>query len=130
MKYRHILLIDDDEDDQEIFTTALEEVSKSITLTALGNAPEALRKLLTGAPLPDLIFLDLNMPLMNGEQFLAEIKRNVQLQSIPVIILSTSSNLATVELTKKLGAIDFVTKPDRFDELTRILKTVLLTSND
>jgi CheY-like chemotaxis protein len=125
MKYRHILLIDDDEDDQEIFSTALEEVSKSITLTARDNAPEALKKLLTGDELPDLIFLDLNMPLMNGEQFLAEIKRNIQLRNIPVIILSTSSNLATVELTKQLGAIDFITKPDRFDELIRILKKVL-----
>jgi CheY-like chemotaxis protein len=125
MAYKNLLLIDDDEDDQEIFLTALEKVNQSIHCIALDSAVEAMQKLENGQINPDLIFLDLNMPIMNGQQFLVEIKKEESLKNIPVIILSTSSHKATIELTKELGAIDFFSKPDKFEDYISLLSSVI-----
>ena len=125
MRYNNILLIEDDEDDQEIFQAALDKVEGSIQCTALDNAREALHLLHNKEIEPDLIFLDLNMPVMNGQQFLTEIKKDNTLKKIPVIILSTSSHKATIEMTKELGAKDFVSKPDKFEDLITTLRSIL-----
>ncbi len=125
MAYEKILLIDDDEDDQEIFLTALERVSDTVTCTAIGNARNALQQLEEKKLLADIIFLDLNMPVMNGQQFLSAIKKNSQLDQIPVIIFSTTSHPDTITLVKEMGADDFITKPDKFDELVGMLKSFI-----
>jgi CheY-like chemotaxis protein len=125
MQYKKILLIDDDEDDQEIFLTAVTEVSEKTECLAISDATEALEKLSSESISPDVIFLDLNMPVMNGQQFLIEIKKRDRLKDIPVIVFSTSSHKATIELMKDLGAADFITKPDKYDELVKILSSRL-----
>lgn len=126
MRYRNILLIDDDDEDQEIFLAAVEEVSNLVRCVAFSGATEALIKLIAKDLNPDVIFLDLNMPIMNGQQFLIEIKKNTELKNIPVIIFSTSSHFTTIQLTKKLGASDFITKPAKYDELIKILAAFIL----
>ena len=125
MLRQHILLIDDDEDDHEIFITATQEISAEINCSSLFNALEALEKLQTRQLMPDLIFLDLNMPVMSGQQFLSAIKSDENLKSIPVVIFSTSSELKTVERLKKMGASDFITKPGLYNELVTILRPIL-----
>src|SRR5688572_5159493 len=126
MLYQNILLIDDDEDDQEIFISALENAADSVKCTALDNAILALEKLRKNEIDTDIIFLDLNMPLMNGQEFLAQIKKQQNLRDIPVIVLSTSANQTTIQQAKKLGASDFITKPHSFDDLVQILRKVLV----
>jgi CheY-like chemotaxis protein len=121
MAYKNILLVDDDMDDQEIFLTAVSQLSDMVDCTALSDATDALHKLGTGDIEPDVIFLDLNMPVMNGQQFLTAIKKNTTLSAIPVIIFSTSSDPATIALTRQLGASDFITKPSTFDALVAAL---------
>jgi CheY-like chemotaxis protein len=74
---------------------------------------------------PDIIFLDLNMPRMNGLEFLKAIKTHRSYKRIPVIIYTTSSNPEDIRKTKDLGATDFVTKPSDFDELYQKLITIL-----
>ena len=125
MNYRNILLIDDDGDDHEIFMAALAKVSPVVVCTGYTDASKALHELEQGHISTDVIFLDLNMPIMNGQQFLHEIKKRLNLKDIPVVIFSTSSHPATIQLTKDLGAMDFITKPDKFDALIRILKSFL-----
>lgn len=125
MPYQQILLIDDDEDDQEIFVSALKKANVSAECTTFYDAREALDKLVARELSADLIFLDLNMPQMNGEQFLKELKKDQKLISIPVIVLSTSSHSGTIALTKDLGAKEFITKPDRFEDLIHILQSLL-----
>jgi len=66
------------------------------------------------------------MPVMNGQQFLKEIKEKKSLKHIPVIMFSTSYHQSTIDLTKQMGAHDFVTKPGTIDELVKILKPILL----
>ena len=125
MSYKHILLIDDDVEDLEIFKIALDRLSANPRCTTFTNAREALDKLVAGELTPDVIFLDLNMPLMSGQEFLQEVKKTKEIQHIPVIIFSTSSQQSTVKLTMELGAHDFITKPDRFDKLVELLKPII-----
>jgi CheY-like chemotaxis protein len=125
MTYNDILLIDDDADDQEIFHAALDLVSTDVNCTAISDARVALKQLLDETLKPGMIFLDLNMPVMNGEQFLAEMKKEESLMHIPVVILSTSAHPQAIEHTKALGAADYITKPNNFDDLVRILKVLI-----
>jgi len=123
MQHKHILFIDDDADDLEIAGEALGIVSNQITFTSITSATRALEKLLAASEsLPDMIFLDLNMPIMNGQDFLAQIKTIDLLKHIPVVILSTTSNASTIKLMKDMGANGFITKPSKFDEWVSVIK--------
>jgi DNA-binding NtrC family response regulator len=125
VNYRNILLIDDDLDDQEIFMTAVNDVFNSVMCKAMDDASDALKKLIAKELNPDVIFLDLNMPLMSGQKFLVELKKVDSLNHIPVIIFSTSSQPATIALMKELGAKEFITKPGNFDMLINLLRPLL-----
>jgi CheY-like chemotaxis protein len=120
--YKRLLLIDDDEDDRGFFLEALEAINPDIFCVTAENGQDGLTKLLSENPPPDVIFLDLNMPLMNGRQFLVEIKNHQQLPDIPVVILSTSSDNETKRQTSKLGAKHFITKPDKLSAWESMLK--------
>ncbi|MFB3387563.1 response regulator [Flavobacterium sp. LAR06] len=122
MKYKNILQIDDDSDDCEFFQQALEAVSTAAYM-ALHNPIEALQKLADNEIKPDLIFLDINMPLMSGIELLAEIKKRETIKNIPVIIFSTAP--VSGSLAKLLDAKDYITKPSNFNELKNILKDIL-----
>src|SRR4051812_40422549 len=117
MIYKNLLLIDDDEDDQEFFLTALGNIDSSIKCTVFDNGRKALEKLCDKTVTPDIIFLDLNMPAMSGQEFLMEVKKIDIIKDIPVVILTTSSHPGTKQLTKDLGAAEFVSKPERFEDL-------------
>jgi CheY-like chemotaxis protein len=121
---KQILLIDDDADDQEIFSTVIEQIFPSVQCEVAMNGEDALSKLRSQA-LPELIFLDLNMPLMNGQQFLKVVKKDNQLREIPIVILSTSSGEETIAETLSLGASKFITKPDKFIDWETKLRAVL-----
>jgi len=129
-----MMLIDDDEDDREFFLQAMEDIIPDMVCDTAGNGQIALNKLNASHQRPDLIFLDLNMPLMNGRQFLREINNNKQLMQIPVVILSTSSDAQTIHEMMAMGAKHFITKPDLlhgwelalrgfFDNTEKYLKT-------
>ena len=120
-----LFLVDDDMDDHEIFKSALAKVDGDLTLLTATNGYEALDFLSTTGTLPDYIFVDLNMPRMDGLQFLKEIKQTDTLKNIPVIIYSTSSNPVDIAKTKQLGAISFVTKPSRFSDLCSFLQSLI-----
>ncbi len=115
------LLIDDDEDDRELFLLALEDLDIESRCVTAGSCMEALDLLNADTVRPDYIFLDLNMPLMNGRECLAELKQNIRLSGIPVIIFSTSSEPADIAVTRELGAVGFITKPSKITELTKVL---------
>lgn len=123
---KKFFLADDDPDDQELFLEALQLIDNRSECETAFNGQEALQKLLHGRkPLPDFIFLDLNMPGMNGTQCLAEIKKHETLQHIPVIIYSTSSDNKDIEDTLQYGAAYFLQKPNRFEELLVSLKKII-----
>lgn len=123
MKYKNILQIDDDYDDCNFFLEALEEVSAA-AYTAIHNPVHALQKLINNEIRPDLIFLDINMPFMNGMEVLTEIKKRELIKNIPIIIFSTSIPLDIKTKIRDLGAIDFYTKPNDFKVLKNLLKNL------
>ena len=117
------LLIDDDLDDQEIFVSALAQVRADLECRCSPSGYQALEQLsLSSCALPDYIFLDLNMPKMNGKECLRELKKNDRLKYIPVVIYSTSSLREDIIETRKLGAVDFITKPFNMNELVNTLE--------
>ena len=125
-KVELLFLIDDDADDQHVFAEALSEVDESVDLVTATNGLEALERLRDASlPLPDLIFLDLNMPKMNGKQFLKEVKNAPGLSEIPVVIYSTSSARMDREETLALGATEFIVKPDSYGELCNAIRSVI-----
>lgn len=126
MNYKRILQIDDDADDCELFMEALEAVS-SASYKAINDPVEALQKLLLHEIEPDVIFLDLNMPIMSGLEFLTEIKKQVKLKEIPVIIFSTSQLNDIIIEAKAYGAEDFISKPNNFDDLKEIISRYVFT---
>lgn len=125
MKFKTIFHIDDDTDDTELFFSAALEASKNVAVEIFLDSQKALQNLVEISTLPDAIFLDLNMPIMDGFQFLRKVKSNEGLKSIPIIILSTSSQQETIDAAKKFGAAGFITKPSNYYHLVDILKTYL-----
>lgn len=124
--YKRLFIIDDDVEDQEIFMEALREVDESIQCSSSTSGEEALKQLEQDTlTLPDLIFLDLNMPKLNGKQILREIKNTSSLKAIPVIMYSTSFAPRDIEEIKNLGAAFHLLKPSRFDELCQSLGFIL-----
>lgn len=116
------LLVDDDPDDREIFALALEEVDNACRLVTAKSGGEAIELLKNDQTFrPDFIFLDLNMPLMDGKECLSELKKINHINGVPIIIFSTSSYHKDVEDTKQLGAAYFLTKPSSLKALTDFL---------
>ncbi|HEY0355666.1 MAG TPA: response regulator [Flavisolibacter sp.] len=119
------LLVDDDADDISLFGDVLNEVESGIELKIAMNGVEALEKLGQLHPdLPDIIFLDLNMPRMEGLECLREIKASPQFRHIPVIMYTTSSLSKDIEEAMMSGAICFITKPTHVKELKFILSSI------
>jgi len=110
-KAKKIFLVEDDEDDQQFFKEALKDIDDTICLGLAVNGVDALMKLGSMSILPDLIFMDINMPLMNGLDCLKKLKSNVKFQHIPVVILTTSSTVYDCKLSFTLQASSCLSKP-------------------
>lgn len=117
-----LLLIDDDLDDLEILITAIHEIDGSTVCHTARDGSEGLAKLREEQLMPTLIFLDLNMPGMNGMQFLQEIKGNDLLKDIRIVVFSTSSNPSDIKATEGFGIYKYITKPASFSVLLDTLR--------
>jgi CheY-like chemotaxis protein len=126
MGYTKIFHIDDDADDIEFFLAAVEYLSDGARCFSFTNSVKALQKLTSGELMADIIFLDLNMPIINGQEFLAALKSTAGLKDIPVIMLSTSSDAAAARKLKAEGASGFLTKPTSIKELSNLLRPYLI----
>ena len=125
------LLADDDADDKTLFCEALSEIDPSIVCYTASDGKEAL-DILSKKQIdkPNIIFLDINMPIMDGWQCLGKIKENNEHRHIPVIMYSTSSYQRDIELALESGAFCFFTKPSDYRELRSILRLIATTPVD
>ncbi len=122
----HLLLTDDDEDDCLFFQEVMENLNIAVQLTIIAGGPQLMNWLNEETnSLPDLLFLDLNMPRKNGYECLAEIKQDPKLKHIPVIIYSTALNLVDVDSLYKTGAHYYIQKPGDFNSLAKAIGHVL-----
>lgn len=120
-----ILLIDDDPDDQLMFLEALKAISKMLECEVVSSGTEALETLSRNNNYFDIIFCDVNMPVMSGYGFLKAVRMTFPAFKIPVIMLSTSSNSVEASRCEEMGALMFITKPHRLPVLIFKIKEIL-----
>lgn len=122
----HILLVDDDEDDQNLFKGAARELDPDIVCVSVSDGTEALAYLQDeSGRIPDFIFLDLRMPGLSGEECLIEIKKIPRVSKIPVIVYTTSRDVEESRRLKKIGAAHFASKPVLPEEVFYMVSFVL-----
>lgn len=133
MNKHNLLLADDDTDDCLFFKEALEDLSVNVDFNTVSNGVELMHFLSTSSNnLPDVLFLDLNMPLKTGIECLSEIKKNDKLKNLSVIIFTTSFDTEVVNLLYEKGAHYFIRKPGEFSNLKKIIYKALnlITQNN
>lgn len=133
LKKRKIyLIVDNDIDDQQFLVEALVENNPDCLCFTASSGEEAITNLTEDLiPIPDLVFLDLNMPILNGKQCLVILKQSSSLQHIPVIIYSTTSSKQEIREMKKQGASYFLIKTHSFKELRKELASIpVMADND
>jgi CheY-like chemotaxis protein len=122
-----VLIVDDDEDDRDLLSEAVHEIDPRINCILARNGQEALIGLrMHEMPKPNLIFLDLNMPRVNGIQFLKELRKDRALRDIPVAIYTTSNLNKDEQECRRLGAVHFVTKPSSFNGICMMVSKVFI----
>lgn len=121
---QNILMVDDDADDQLLFRNALSQINSKVNVHTANNGAVALKQIEVPPP-PDLIFLDLNMPVMNGYECLKALKNRDRYKDIPVVIFTTTNDHAAIEETRQMGASAFFHKPVEFDKLREKLHHLL-----
>src|SRR5688572_19689369 len=114
----HIMLAEDDEDDYYVFSLAIEEVPIKVLLTRAEDGEKLMR--LLDEKLPDILFLDLRMPIKDGHECLREIRSDKRFDKLPIIIYSSLEDLRTIELTYREGANLYALKPSTLNELTAV----------
>ncbi len=124
-----LLLIDDDQSDVYLAKRALKKCRTPIELQVARNGEDALALLRCEAPhqearRPDLIFLDLNMPRMNGHEFLREIKADDDLKSIPTIVMSMSESSVDMLESYRLQASAYISKPIELKAFGEVIRSV------
>jgi len=124
-----ILLIEDNSADAFLTSEMLKDSAVPNVVHVAKDAAKAFRHLLdkdggAGKPLPDLILLDLNLPVMDGFSFLSVMEKEKQLRDIPIFVLSASSARADVEKARSLGARGYLVKPLDLDEFEALLNGV------
>lgn len=124
------LLADDDADDALLFCEALTNIATVMECYKVENGKEVFKFLESPIDNPDVIFLDINMPIMNGWDCLKKLKDNPVYSTIPTIMYSTSSAKKDIDLAYSLGALLFLTKPEDFKELCKILEIVATNPQD
>ena len=120
-----LLLADDDADDCLLFREALAEIPIESQLVTVPDGVSLMAYLRSTGKLPDVLYLDLNMPRKGGLECLAEIKEHPSLGSIPVIVFSTTNHSETVDRLYDLGAQFYIQKPAEFHKLRNIISKSL-----
>jgi CheY-like chemotaxis protein len=114
---RTVMIVDDDIDDIDIFIDAVRRVDSSLCCVSAQNGIDAINLLNHGEVHPDFIFVDLNMPKLNGKQFIASLKQSHAFDDSRIIVYSTSKNERDEAEVLRLGADEFITKPISLDTL-------------
>ncbi len=128
IKINSVLLAEDDEDDVHLFKTVLAELNQDILVTVAADGNLLMAFLKQATTLPEMIFLDLNMPFKNGFQCLREIRGNEKWNSIKIFVLSTSSQPQHIEDAYKGGADLYLSKPTSYTQFKNMVEKCLVNN--
>lgn len=124
-------MIDDDEDDHEIFKMCLKSICKDISCMGVFDGQQAIDLLMSNTGfIPHYIFLDVNMPKMNGIDCLRMLRNIPNLRNTKIFMYSTTSEMNVLEESKKLGAKDYIVKPTKIAELKERLIHIFDTGSE
>jgi CheY-like chemotaxis protein len=116
-----LYLADDDIDDRELFIDALEEIPLSTKTSQFENGIDLMADLFSDRPLPDAVYLDLHMPMMDGFECLEDIRSVPEFSGIWIIMYSTSHDEKQIEQLREMGANQYIRKPSSFNQLKTLL---------
>lgn len=122
MNQHTIYIAEDDEDDQFLLRTAFASASKACDLVFFTNGEQLITQLQQTNSRPSLVLLDLNMPVMDGFQTLQQLRQQKPYQTLPVVVLTTSSQQDDVKRAYSLGANSFITKPNQYADLVNTVQ--------
>lgn len=120
-----IFLAEDDEDDCFIFKEALDQLKIATTLKLFENGELLMNYLIDAEELPQMVFMDINMPRKDGFTCITEMKQHEKLKALPVIILSTSCEKTMINRFYKSGALFYICKPIEFSEFKNLINTAI-----
>lgn len=120
-----LFYVDDDNDDLLLFKSAAEAIGENVCVFEFGQL--MLHSLHNPPPNPSVVFVDLNMPTMNGFEVIKQIKMSPDLCHLPIVAYSTSANPADINRCRMLGVSMFVTKPANFKGIQQVIKHVIST---
>jgi CheY-like chemotaxis protein len=120
----NVLIIDDDEDDQFLLKNAFEKDSALYKLRFASNGTDVLDNIDNPDFLPDLVLLDLNMPIIDGFEILTHLKNSEHYRQVPVLILTTSDSEDDINLAYELGANTFLSKPNEHQKLVELAEQI------
>lgn len=125
----NVFYVDDDADDRFLFTEAFEEIQEQsrsqLRLIKAENGQHFFDVITSSNIIPDITFLDINMPIKNGFECLTEIRNIQKLKDRPVIMFSTSESSEIIEKSYSLGADKYIIKPPDFEELKGVIEECL-----
>ncbi len=125
-KILSVVIADDDIDDRLLFKEIMAEISPKIKVHDIENGISLMQSLNeSGTTLPDILFLDINMPGKNGKECLREIKNNARFNDLLVVIYSTSGNESDIKDTYTTGANLYIRKPNTYSDLKNVIRKVL-----
>lgn len=120
-----IFYTDDDQDDIEFFREIINSFGDSYSLVTQNNGDQLLHALNNPPPHPHLLFLDINMPGLNGLEVLKKIRESRNPENLPIVMFSTSGDVNTINKSRELGANYYVQKSNVFDQLKRSIEHTL-----
>ncbi len=124
----HILMADDDKDDFLCLKEAAEKAGEPLQVSYAGNWLELWRFIIK--TIPDLLFLDINMPVKDGIECLQLLRQERKYDNIPILIYSTSVNKSDIDKAYQNGANYFIIKPNAIEDITHIIKRLISMGKD
>ncbi|RYJ42538.1 response regulator [Flavobacterium beibuense] len=120
-----VFYTDDDQEDIDFFREIIDIIDSNVKVVTQRNGEELLKALNNPPPTPYLVFLDINMPGMNGLETLKRVRESDQHKNLPVVMFSTTSDDITIQQSKELGASFYVPKSGAFDKLKKSIEHTL-----
>lgn len=120
-----LMIVEDDPDDLLLLRRAIEHQRPQLSLAVMRDGTEVIDCIKQAKPAPGMVLLDLNMPRMDGRELLAAIRESRQWPEVPLVVLTTSTEVGDRERVRKLGACAFYSKPNGFKELVATVGEII-----